>query len=260
MSVKIGICQFHIEWEDKKTNYERANEFIKEAAEEEADIILFPEMSFTGFSMNVKFTAENNQETWNRMQALAIEYSIAIGFGWVKKNREKAENHYSIISKKGIVLTDYIKIHSFNFGGEGKEFISGNEIKIFEFKDFKIAPFICYDLRFPEIFQCASKSAEILIVPANWPSARSLHWNCLLQARAIENQAYVLGINCVGKIGDLYYSGESCIINPNGEVEQKIKDKEMIIYSTIEKSKFEIREAFPVKKDRKEDLYRRITY
>lgn len=255
MSLKVAVCQFNIEWEDKQKNYLRAEKFIEEASNEKVDIILFPEMSFTGFSMNIANTMESNEETLGVMRDIAKKYSIAVGFGWVKNCNGMAENHYSILDSMGIVLTDYVKIHSFGYGGEGNQFIQGNEIKHFSYKDFSFVPFICYDLRFPEIFQDASKQGEVLIVPANWPQTRNPHWKCLLQARAIENQAYVIGINCVGNIGNLSYSGDSCIILPNGDIEQMITDKESVIYATLEKEKLEIRNSFPVKKDRREELY-----
>lgn len=255
MSLKVAVCQFYIEWEDKQKNYLRAEKFIEEASSEKADIILFPEMSFTGFSMNIVNTMESNGETLGVMRNIAKKYSIAVGFGWVKDCNGRAENHYSILDSMGIVLTDYVKIHSFGYGGEGNQFIRGNKIKFFSYKEFSLVPFICYDLRFPEIFQDASKQGEVLLVPANWPQSRNVHWKCLLQARAIETQAYVIGINCVGNIGNLSYSGDSCIILPNGDIAQMITGKESVIYATLEKDKLEIRNSFPVKKDRREELY-----
>lgn len=255
MSLKVAVCQFHIEWEDKQKNYSHSQKFVEEASREKADIILFPEMSFTGFSMDIEKTMEEHEETVGVMSDMATTYSIAIGFGWVKGCSGMAENHYSIIDRTGTLLIDYVKIHSFGYGGEGEQFVEGSDICMTSFGEFTLAPFICYDLRFPEIFQSASTSAEVLIVPANWPQSRRAHWKCLLQARAIENQAYVIGINCVGEAGELFYSGDSCIITPNGDVEQIVANKEAIIYSTLEKDKLSIRDTFPVKKDRKEDLY-----
>ena len=259
--MKIALCQFHIEWENKDLNIRRAEKFVREAADASCELILFPEMSYTGFSSNVDKTKENDGQTQMKMQSLAQEYKIAIGYGWVKENEdkhEKAENHYSIIEKSGEMLSDYTKIHSFEYGGEGKQFVSGNKLSLFKLNEINFAQFICYDLRFPEIFQVASNSADVLLVPANWPRKRKEHWNCLLRARAIENQAYVLGINCVGEIGGLDYSGNSCVVNPDGKVEVALSELEGVIFADICKEKLSIRESFPVKKDRKNDLYKSL--
>lgn len=259
--MKIALCQFHMEWENKLFNYERAKKFIEESSINQCELILFPEMSFTGFSSNIAVTKEKNEETVKAMSDYAKMYGIAIGFGWVKEckdNIQKAENHYSIISKEGKVLSDYVKIHSFQYGGEGEQFESGNFIQIFELHGIHFAQYICYDLRFPEVFQATSDKAEVMLVPANWPEKRSKHWKCLLQARAIENQAYVLGINCVGTVGGLNYSGDTCIVDPEGEVVAMLKNKEGLVYADIEKEAMKIRDSFPVKRDRKPALYQKL--
>ncbi|MEQ8156462.1 MAG: nitrilase-related carbon-nitrogen hydrolase, partial [Clostridiaceae bacterium] len=188
--MRAALCQMHIVWEDKIKNYEKAGYYIKEAVSKSAHIILFPEMSFTGFSMNIEKTKELKEETVGVMRKYAEEYGINIGFGWVKGNGVKAENHYTIINPKGEIILDYIKIHPFSYSGEHKFFISGNELKCCNVKGIGLSAFICYDLRFPEVFQAVSKNVSIIIVPANWPEKRREHWRCLLKARAIENQVY----------------------------------------------------------------------
>lgn len=117
---------------------------------------------------------------------------------------------------------------------------------------------LCYDLRFPEIFQIASKKADVILVPANWPEARTEHWKCLLRARAIENQVYIFGINCVGKNNGLNYSGHSCIIDPNGKVLEELSDREGVLSFELKNDVKKIRDGFPVKRDRREDLYSRL--
>lgn len=141
----------------------------------EIDLFLLPEMSFTGFSMTTDLTKENNNETINKMMSYARKYNIALGFGWVKDCGKRSENHYTIIGRNGIVLSDYIKMHPFSYVGEDKKFQTGNKVIIFKLNDFSFATFICYDLRFPEIFQIASKGADAILVPANWPQLRSEH-------------------------------------------------------------------------------------
>ena len=171
--IRIALCQTHIEWEDKKANIAHAATLIKEAAEGGACLVLFPEMSFTGFSMNISATREDDRSTVEAMKELAVSNKVAIGFGWVNAVEDKAENRYCVITPDGSVISDYSKIHSFRYGGECDQFVSGNEIRPFELNGFKFTPFICYDLRFSEIFRATNDKTDIYIIPANWPKRRS---------------------------------------------------------------------------------------
>lgn len=253
--VKIALFQMNIAWENKERNYIHVEHYIRTAHEKGIECVFLPEMSFTGFSMNTDKTKEAGRETIDKMTQYAQRYCIAIGFGWVKDCGDKAENHYTVIDKNGKIISDYAKIHPFSFSGEDQKFQGGESINVFELNGMNCSTFICYDLRFPEVFQIASRTANIIIVPANWPAARREHWKCLLQARAIENQVYVIAINCVGKINGLYYSGDSCVINPNGEVLVELSDQEGVIeYELVDDVK-NYRETFQVKNDRRNDLY-----
>lgn len=245
-------------FEDKQYNYDKAKNAIKESADRNADIILFPEMSFTGFSMNTALIQEEQYESLKTIKGSASKYGIHVGFGWAKKGLEMAENHYTIIDPSGKAVLDYIKIHPFSFMKENENFESGNSIEICSINDIDICTFICYDLRFPEIFQIASLKASVIVVAANWPSARRHHWECLLKARAIENQVYIVGINCVGTQNDIEYSGGSCIINPNGYIIDKLGDEEDLLICDVDNDAQKYREAFSVKKDRKTDLYKML--
>lgn len=251
--MKIELCQTNIIWENKILNLQKAEKIISQS---KSNVLFFPEMSFTGFSMNTELTGENDSFTLNYMQKLALKYNKSVAFGWVYKNGEKAENHYTFIDEKGKILSDYVKIHPFSYSGEDEFFKQGNKISIFKYKDFNICNFICYDLRFPEIFQAASKKADIITVAACWPKTRREHWLTLLKARAVENLCYILAVNCVGNIGKEEYSGDSCIINPNGEITDSLSYKEGILTAEIENDVLKYRKSFPVFKDRREDLYK----
>lgn len=253
--MKVALYQTNIIWEDKEKNYVHLEERLKETENKKIDLFLLPEMSFTGFSMNTEMTKEGNFETVNKISNYAKTYHIAIGFGWVKDCGEKSENHYTIVDKEGKVISDYAKIHPFSFAGEDKKFQGGEKIDIFKLNGITFSTFICYDLRFPEIFQIASKKAHVILVPANWPQKRREHWKCLLQARAIENQVYIIAVNCVGEIGGVMYSGDSCIIDPNGEVFIAVFGQEKILEYDLLDDVIEFRNAFQVKNDRREDLY-----
>lgn len=250
--MKIELCQTNIIWENKKANLEKAEKIISQS---NSDLLLFPEMSFTGFSSNTELTGENYNFTINSVKQLSLKYKKAIAFGWVYKKTEKAENHYTFINENGNILSDYVKIHPFSYSGEDNFFNGGSKINIFHYRDFNICNFICYDLRFPEIFQIASKKADLITVAANWPESRRDHWLTLLKARAIENICYIAAVNCVGNIGGLYYSGDSCLINPKGEIMETISNKEGSVSFEITNDTNIYRTNFPAKKDRREDLY-----
>lgn len=252
--MKVALCQLEIVWENKSVNEEKAVSFIKQAAEQNVDLILFPEMSLTGFSMNVDATKEWNGVTCSKFQQYAREYSISIGIGWVKanENTDKAENHYTIINRCGVIINDYIKIHPFSYAGEDAYFLSGSQIRSFELDGYCMSSFICYDLRFPEVFRMVPEQVHAIIISANWPAKRSEHWKCLLQARAIENQVYMLGVNCVGDQDGTYYSGDSCVFNPNGEMMKMICDDEGMLVIDLNDNADYFREFFPTRKDRKD--------
>ncbi|HBI59667.1 MAG TPA: carbon-nitrogen family hydrolase [Lachnospiraceae bacterium] len=253
--MKIALYQMHIIWEDKTANYLQLKSKLRELKDKGIELLLLPEMSFTGFSMNTDVTKESHMDTVSRMKEYAKQYRVAIGFGWVKDCGEKCENHYTIVNEIGEILSDYAKIHPFSFSGEDKKFRGGGKIEGFEFDGIPFSSFICYDLRFPEIFQIASKEAHIILVPANWPQKRRGHWRCLLQARAIENQVYIIAVNCVGEIGGVAYSGDSCVINPNGEMLLELSEKEGILEYELTDDVESFRKDFNIKNDRNEKMY-----
>ena len=264
--MKLGLAQIFIQWENKELNKlhvkKCVEEFSKAVSEyNETALLLFPEMSLTGFSMNTENTADLDKETVEYCEELSEEYGVAIGIGWVKKKEKLCENHYSIVTPTKGEVSDYIKIHPFSYSEENKFFKGGNKISICELDNLKIGTAICYDLRFPEIFQVMSKDADLIIVPANWPKKRRTHWNTLLAARAIENQCFLAGINCCGLIGGIEYSGDSALYSPMGDsveyidvIEDADLNNKIFIYN-ISNSVSEIRKSFPVKQDRREDLY-----
>ena len=247
--MKISLAQTHIEWENKHLNILNADKIVSTQAQNGNNLILFPEMSFTGFSMNTNLTGESNFETVKTMQDMAGKYGIAIGFGWVEQMDNKCRNIYTVLDEKGGIVSSYAKIHPFSFSGEDKYFEGGNSCVAFNFYGIPFSNFICYDLRFPEVFRQVSDIANAIIIPANWPARRSEHWKTLLRARAIENQVYIFAINCVGDVGGQYYSGDSCIINPNGDVIEIISDREGIIEYDFINDVSAFREKFPVLKD-----------
>jgi len=245
-------------WENKQGNFEASARFLEEAREKQVDFLLFPEMSMTGFSMHPEKIGENrdHSETLLYFQEKAKAYGIYIGIGYVEYLLPKSYNCYAIISPEGKILADYRKIHPFTFGTESAYYTGGNEIVDCRVGEFTVTPFICYDLRFPEIFQIASDNSQLIVVPANWPSDRREHFITLLKARAIENQCYIAGINRVGHARTLSYSGDSMVIDPFGNILADGGEGEKLVTADIQLSLVEkYREEFPAKKDRRKDIY-----
>lgn len=254
-TIKIALCQMGIEYENIDNNLKKMEHYIRGASNNaflRADLILFPEMTLTGFTMNTELSGAF--DTVSVVKQLAVQYKIAIGFGWVEGTCA-SKNHYSVVNENGEMIADYVKIHPFSYDEEDVYFVPGGMPCTFEFKGITIGIAICYDLRFPELFQYESKNAHMIIVPANWPERRTEHWNTLLKARAIENQVYMVGVNCVGNVGGRYYCGDSQVVSPNGDIIFKNSDKEFLKVINITDDVDRVRKSFPVKMDRKEALY-----
>lgn len=276
--LKIALCQMKILYEDKKANLEAAGTWIARGAMSGAALVLFPEMSFTGFSMNTHITGEreDNSETVEQMRVLACRYKTGIGFGWTGTDSEMpgrpARNHYTVVDEEGRILADYIKIHPFSYGGESRVFEGGEQPVTFYFHGHVFGLSICYDLRFPELYQFLSKEADILVTAANWPEKRQPHWNILLPARAVENQSYMLGINCTGRQGNISYAGGTAAFAPDGgrlkeeglsrfpdgagvRENAETETEEKLVCISITGQAWQYREEFPLKQDRNEALY-----
>lgn len=254
--MRIGLGQIDIKWEDKQKNKGKCLEYLDKSRQAKIDLILFPEMTLTGFSMNIKQIGESNHESLEWFRDKAKEFDLHIGFGYVEKIGDKGINKYVIISSTGQVLSEYSKIHPFSFGEEDKYFESGTNIVSTQINDICLSTFICYDLRFPEIFQVASKNSHLIIVAANWPKVRRNHWITLLKARAIENQYYIAGVNRTGFGNGIEYIGDSLLISPTGDIISAAGEEEILIIGQINKKNVNvIRKDFNLKKDRKEDLY-----
>lgn len=258
--MKIALFQMNIKWEDKEANFVKLESIIDSAVKQNVKVLFLPEMSFTGFSMNIDITAEADSYTVERVKSLCEKYSLAVGFGWAEKCGDRAKNCYTIIDKNGNELATYVKIHPFSYAGEDNYFIKGDKIITFEIDKLMFSCAICYDTRFPELFQAISKNANVkaIVIPANWPAKRAEHWKTLTKARAIENQTYIIAVNCVGEIGGVNYTGDSCVINPDGEIKAMANEGEGLIICELDYDVERLRSTFPVKNDRQVDLYKGI--
>ncbi len=263
--MRIALAEMHMVWEDKQKNTDKLLHILEGIKDKNVQLLLCPEMTFTGFSMHTKQTAEADFETVNKIKEFSKCYNIAIGFGWVKKGEDEkglCENHYTVVSNQGDVLLDYTKLHPFSYSGEDKYFKGGDSLSVCSLGEFCLGVSICYDLRFPEIYQIMSNVADFIVVPANWPERRSDAWLTLLCARAIENQCYIAGINCRGTINEIAYSGNSTVISPEGSVilpvfDLSFSDGDKVFIYDIKNDVKNIREAFPTKKDRRPEFYKK---
>lgn len=255
--MRIGLTQMDIAWEDKQKNMDRVRRFMEEAVKQNVDLLIFPEMTLTGFTMNTDLAGEEMlfSPTLRFFKDCTKEYGIAAAFGYVEDFGQEYYNKLMIVSG-GRVIFDYDKIHPFSYSGEGEHYIGGHEVKLVSFKDMVISGFVCYDLRFPEIFQAVSDKAELIIVIANWPKERISQWEVLLRARAIENQCYIIGVNRVGRGNGLEYTESSMAFDPAGERLTKAHSKaELQVVETHAGIVKEIRRKFPFKADRQGELY-----
>src|SRR2546423_11160512 len=195
--MKAYCCQTDIVWEDKRANFGRVRKLLDSAAIERGSLVALPEMFATGFSMNADVIAEEQGgETERFLSDTSREYGVWLIGGLAQCGADgRSRNVATVFEPSGSPVARYEKMFPFVFG-EKDAYVAGKRTAVFEWAGFKVAPFICYDLRFPEIFRTAAhRGAEIIVVIASWPVARAGHWTTLLQARAIENQAYAVAVN-----------------------------------------------------------------
>jgi predicted amidohydrolase len=255
--MKIALTDMDIVWEDKETNKSRCIPMIREAAERGAELILFPEMTLTGFSMNVEKICDKENETISFFSEQAKTYQIAVGFGYVTKNENgRGQNHFCMADRFGNVIADYIKIHPFTYGGEKQYYEGGREIVSCSFGDAKCGLFVCYDLRFAEAFWQLPVDTDMIFIIANWPASRIHQWYALLKARAIEMQSYILGVNRVGTGDGLLYEKSSVAFAPDGTL-VSVEEGERNRYVSLDlAARRDYVKEFPVRPDRRPDIYR----
>lgn len=253
-TLTITLIQTNLFWEDKKANLEMLKKKI-ESISEKTEVVILPEMFSTGFSMKPEIFAEKmDGETIQWMKRISSERKIIITGSIIIEENGNYFNRLIWMLPNG-ELGFYDKRHLFAFGDEHAHYKAGNKKLIASVKGWKINLQVCYDLRFPVWARQAPGNLEnkydLLIYVANWPEKRSTAWKALLQARAIENQCYVAGVNRVGEDGNkIYYSGDSMVVDTLGEIiYQKNKEEDIFTY-TLQKEKVEeTRNHFPFWKD-----------
>ena len=247
--MKVAAISLNIAWQDIDKNLERAEEFILQAKTDGCDVVVFPEVFNTGFIAEVgKYAESPHSKTYQTLQQLALTHSINIVAGASEKEaNEKAHNIALVFDDHGNEEAKYSKLQPFNYANEGKYFAPGDKSVIFGLAGVPCSVFICYDLRFPEIFRQVAREVEVIFVIANWPYTRELHWQNLLIARAIENQCFIVGVNRIGDDGvGLKFHGASMVIDPLGKILMQTDEKteyEVCEFDTSEVVK--VRKKFP---------------
>ena len=247
-TLKASIVQAQIEWHKPEKNLQHFDELISNT--KGSDLILLPEMWSTGFTMKAHLfqsyadPAVDLMKKWSNQTGAAVAGSLIVEEGGKNYNR-------LYFVHEGEVLDQYDKKHLFAYSGEDRSFQPGKEKKIVEFKSWKICLNICYDLRFP-VWARNYEDYDLLFYSANWPDARNLAWSSLLRARAIENQSYVIGVNCCGN--DAWhnsYSGHSMAINYDGSLCTEIDLGEQLITVELDRARLKkFRADFPFLQDR----------
>lgn len=259
--MRLALAQTDIKLEDKMANMATAEKMVIEAAKKNADIVIFPEVSLTGFSMNIDKITEpsDNSESIKFFSSLAKENNIYITFGAALTDHDSKIRNYAItIDNNGKIVCKYAKIHPFSHGVEAAYFTSGDTIEWFDLKGITASTFICYDTRFPEIFQAASYDSRIIIVIASWPNIRTEYFDLFLRSRAVECQSFMVGVNRVGKEVKYDYLGHSQVVSPTGKVLTEISSDETLIVCDIDISEADnFRRSYAIKKDRRPDIYKK---
>lgn len=245
--MKISLFQYSPEWENVEENISIIESILTRNVADE-DIIIFPEMTLTGFTMESKKFAEEIDGTGTKyFISLSRRFKKHIFTGIIERDEDKIYNSLVHFDDYGLIRARYRKIHPFSYAKENQFYDAANETVSTKIDQTKIGLTICYDLRFPELYRLYGKERnEIIINIANWSNKRIEHWKHLLKSRAIENQCYMIGVNRIGSDPFNEYNGASAVFDPMGEEVLMCPNEEGIFSAEIDLSKVEeVREKLP---------------
>ncbi|MGY1718245.1 nitrilase-related carbon-nitrogen hydrolase [Blastococcus sp. SYSU DS0552] len=234
--MRVAAVQHDIAWEDREANFARLAPQVARAAAAGAELVLLTETFSTGFSMTPGIGEPEDGPSAAFLAAQAAEHGVWVGGSCpeIAPGEQLPYNSFVLAGPDGGTHR-YRKLHPFTHGGEHERFRAGDGPLTVTIGGLRITPFICYDLRFADVFWRAALETDLYVVVANWPAARRLHWQTLLQARAIENQAYVVGCNRVGTAGDgTEHTGDSRIVNPMGELLATAAGTETLVLADVD--------------------------
>ena len=252
--MRVAGVQHDVVWEDGPATLARLEPQLAAAAGTGARLVVLTEMFPTGFSTEPERTAEPEggpSTEWVRAQAAGLGVWLAGSVPIRPAGGGQPVNRLLLAGPDG-QLEHYDKIHPFTYSGEHEHYAAGGRRVTFTVEGVRVTPFVCYDLRFADEFWAMAEGTDCYVVVANWPAARRAHWQALLVARAIENQAYVVGVNRVGEGGGLHYAGDSRIVDPLGEVLAAGAGGETILLADVDPAVVaETRKRYPFLADRR---------
>lgn len=253
--MRVAAIQSDIAWEDPAANFARLRPWVAAAAAAGARLVVLPEMFACGFSMatgRVREAEDGPSARFLAEQARLHDLWICGSIPEAPAGAARPFNTLVLASPGGQLLHRYRKIHPFSFAGEHEHYGAGERHVTVDIEGLRCTLFVCYDLRFADEFWGRAVDTDAYIVVANWPERRRRHWTTLLQARAIENQAYVVGVNRVGHGSGVDYSGDSRIIDPWGEILAAGAGGETMLLADLKpEAVADARAKFPVLKDRR---------
>lgn len=272
--LRVGVTELNIGFENREEAKKCCLEVMEEASANGVELLVFPEMTLTGFTMRPwlyaeSWDADNIPDSVSFFMENSRKYKMKMAFGYIRavmadsdkmddETKEPVyENRLVLVDGEKVVL-DYAKIHPFSYSGEDKVYRAGEKLVQAQVKDIRIGGYICYDLRFPEIFSAMRDQYEAIMVIANWPETRAEQWKTLLKARAIENQEYVIAVNRVGDGDGLHYIPGSHVYDWLGR-DVSIRVSEKLRVADIDPGAVRhARTEFPQTNDRKNTFYKML--
>lgn len=251
--MKVALVQHDIVWEDAAATREHVRPMIAKAAADGARLIVLAEMFATGFSMQPERIAEDEGGPSEQFLAeQAAEHDAYVIASLAQRGSDGRYRNNAIVAAPDGGVQRYAKIHPFGFAGEDEHYTAGDRFLTVEIDSFRMSVFVCYDLRFADEFWALADHTDAYVVVANWPEPRREHWQLLLRARAIENQAYVIGVNRVGAVKDLMHVGDSALIDPLGRVIAQCPSGESVVTADIDAATVShTRSTMPFLRDRR---------
>jgi omega-amidase len=249
-NLKVAGLQVPLIWEDPIAGLKHIQSCFRQDTPV-ADLYVLPEMFITGFTMHPENCASKlNDPVCKWMEQEAIARNAWICGTLIIEEHGAYYNRLMVYGPEGLAGT-YNKKHLFRMAGEDEHYVAGNETLILDIMGWKVSFWVCYDLRFPVWMRNTGLKYDLAVVPANWPERRVAHWKKLLQARAIENQSYIIGVNRIGEDGNgIQYSGDSLITDPLGEILNYAENTQGWLLAELSASGLkEYREKFAAWKD-----------
>lgn len=261
-SLRLALIQMNIKAGNPENNFTQMERRLEDAVagDSKPDLLVLPEMWNTGYSLEriEELADPQGERTKSVVSAFCRKHGVMVVAGSVAEKRaEGVTNTIHVFDRSGREIAEYSKIHLFRLMNEHLHLVAGEREGRFDLDGTPAAAMICYDIRFPELARkLALGGAKILFVPAEWPHPRLHHWRILLQARAIENQMFVVSCNTVGLSGGTSFFGHSMVIDPWGEVMAEAGEEETILRAEIDLSLVDdVRGRIPVFDDRRPNLY-----